>query len=153
MAHAGWKGFGFAAAASAVLMMSAAADAQPGARVVPAGAAKSAPHLVAPKIDVHAPPPSWTPATIDRAASAAVAQVLDQMHRLAAQVPPASVPMPVPRPTIAPTQKADHARPVKPSPVVEAKPVVLEQPVTGIDDHGLRGQVPGIQIRLPWRIP
>ena len=115
MAHAGWKVFVFAAAASAVLMLSAPAAAQPGTG---APAVKAAPHLVAPKIDVHAPPPAWTPATLDRAASVALAQVLNEMHRLAAQVPPASVPAPVPRPTVAPTKQA-HAGPLKPSPVVE----------------------------------
>ncbi len=155
MVRTGWKGLVLAAAASAVLTSSAVAGAQPKAAVSPPDPTKSAPRLVLPKVDVHAQKAVWETTKLDPATSAAVAQVIDAMHRLAAQVPPASVPPPVVVPQSRTAAKQDHPRPVAAATrvVVAPKPIALAQPATAADAHGLNGVVPGIQIRMPWRIP
>ena len=154
MARTGWKGKVIVAAASAVLSSSAHASAQPKAGPLPPDPTKSAPRLVLPKIDVHPQRAAWAPATMDPAAAQVVHQVVDAMHRFAAQVSPASVAPPAPRPhPVAAPAKAERPRPAPAGVVVTPKPVVIDQPVTGVDAHGLNGEVPGIQIRMPWRVP
>jgi hypothetical protein len=148
MAHAGWKWNLGMIAASAVLSASSVAAAQP-------QDVKALPRLVLPKIDVHAQADASKPLTVINPATAAtVAKILDAMHRQ--DVAAATVLPPAPSrlsPAAAVVTK-ERIRPVKSAAiVVEPKPVRIVQVQTGVDSHALVGEVPGIQIRMPWRIP
>jgi len=167
MVRTGWKRFGSMSVISAALFVAAGARAEsvptpprPVKAAVAGDPLKTPPHLVAPKIDVR-PKPTWhEPVAIEASMRAAIAQVVQSIQHAARVVPPSSTAAALPerpRAEVARVRVARAEAVPRPKPAgveVQMKPVDVAPPTTANGDvRGQSATLPGVQVRLPWRVP
>jgi hypothetical protein len=149
MVRTGWKTMVGAMTAAAMFAASGVASAQPGdARSV------ALPRLEMPRIDVHAVDTRPAPVKLDPATAVAVGKIVAAIHRQ--QVAPASVAPPKAASAVSASagKATGPARARKTQTIaIEAKPAPIVSPSIATDSHGFVGSVPGISIRMPWRVP